>query len=556
MAIPRDFPIFRSLRGRSYRDLGGDLLAGLTLAAIAIPEQMATARLGGFAPQIGFFAFIAGSLAFAIFGASRCTSAGADSTIAPIFAGGLALLAATGSPAYGSLAAGLALLVGAILVLGGLFRTGWIADLLSVPVTTGFLAGIAIHIVVSQLPALLGIPGGNGEFFPRVAALIANGRDVNCYALALGLVVFLITFISEKTSARIPGALLGLIVVTLAVSLLHLEKVGVAVLGIIPSGLPRPALPALGLFDYVHLVALALVIAIVVMVQTAATARSFTSDQDAPPDVNRDFIGVGAASLLAGLFRAFPVNASPPRTAAAAESGGRSQVSGILAAALVAVLIAFGPGLLVHIPTAALAGILLFVALRITRVPVFAQVYRQSKGEFGLTIATVIAIVVLPIQIGVAVGVVLSLLHGVWLTTRTRVLEFARLPGTSIWWPPLDPGKGEKVDGVMVLAFQAPLSFLNAYDFRAGILGAIHGARQPLKAVVLEASSIVEFDYTAARILADVIAQCRAANIFFAIARLESVRGQLALARFGITDLLGPGCVFQSVQEAIDHLPA
>src|SRR5580693_9373644 len=163
--MSQPWPIFRSLRGLTAADLNHDLVAGLTLAAIAVPEQMATARLGGFAPEIGFFVFIAGTLGFALFGANRYLSSGADSTITPIFAGTLGLLAAQGSPAYGALAAALAVTVGAILIAGGLARLGWIANFLSTPVTTGFLAGIAIHIVVSQLPALLDLTPPSTEFF-------------------------------------------------------------------------------------------------------------------------------------------------------------------------------------------------------------------------------------------------------------------------------------------------------------------------------------------------------------------------------------------------------
>src|ERR1700735_4190469 len=164
------WPVLRSLQGYRLWFLTHDLVAGLTLAAIAIPEQLATARLGGFSPQIGFFAFLAGSLAFALFGSNRFLSSGADSTITPIFAGGLALLAVSGSPDYVALAGVLALLVGLVLVVGGIFRLGWIADLLSIPVTVGFLAGISVHILISQMPAILGLAAPDGAMLQRLAA--------------------------------------------------------------------------------------------------------------------------------------------------------------------------------------------------------------------------------------------------------------------------------------------------------------------------------------------------------------------------------------------------
>jgi sulfate permease, SulP family len=222
----RRWPVFASPSGYRVSSLRPDLLAGITLAAIAIPGQMATARLGGFPPEIGFFAFIAGSLGFAFLGASRFLSAGADSTITPIFAGGLVLLAATGTPEYAGLAAALALVVGVILIGGGLFRLGWIADLLSAPVVTGFLAGIAVHILVLQLPGLMGIAAAGGDLPRRVAGILASVEATNFYALALGLGVLALAFASECIDPRIPGTLIGLVAATIAVMGLGLESRG------------------------------------------------------------------------------------------------------------------------------------------------------------------------------------------------------------------------------------------------------------------------------------------------------------------------------------------
>src|SRR3981081_4583332 len=211
-----NWPAFRSLASYRASDLPGDLIAGLTLAAIAIPEQMATARLGGFSPQIGFFAFIAGSLGFAMFGSNRFLSCGADSTITPIFAGGLVLIAASGSPDYQALAIALALMVGVILMAGSLFRLGWIANLLSTPVTTGFLAGIAVHILVSQMPGVLGLSAPKGPMLDRIAELAQHAGEANLYTLYIGLGVLGVVAASEAISAKIPGALIGLIGATAA----------------------------------------------------------------------------------------------------------------------------------------------------------------------------------------------------------------------------------------------------------------------------------------------------------------------------------------------------
>ena len=548
------WPLFRSLRAYRGTDLPADIVAGLTLAAIAIPEQMATARLGGFAPQIGFFAFIAGSLGFAMWGANRFLSCGADSTITPIFAGGLALLAASGSPDYQALAVALALMVGVMLIASGVFRLGGIANLLSTPVTVGFLAGISVHILVSQLPGVLGLPAPGGPMLARIATLAQHLGDANIFTVLIGFGVLAVVALSEAISAKIPGALIGLIAATLAVITADLERRGVHVVGAVPASLPVPSLPDISLERWARLVPLSLLITIVVMVQTAATTRSFLSDPDRPADVDRDFLGAGAGSVLAGLFGAFPINASPPRTGIVAETGGRSQIAGLFAAGLVLALLAFGAALLRHVPEAALGGVLLFVALRIIRFRQIVSIYQASFGEFMLIVATAAAIIVLPIEQGVGLGIMLSLLHGIWSITQTRLVQFERVPGTTIWWPASPNMPGERVPDVAVVAFQAPLTFLNAATFRSDVRHILRTSHPAPKLLVLEASGIPEIDFTAAQTLRDLIKACDAAGVTVAVARLESLRAQAAFERFGIHDVLPRERIFHSVDEAVRAL--
>jgi MFS superfamily sulfate permease-like transporter len=427
------------MRGLIWKDLHGDLAAGVTLAAIAIPEQMATARLGGFSPEVGFLAFMAGSVAFAFFGASRYLSAGADSTIAPIFAGALTLIVATGSQQYAGLAVVLAIMVGMIVCAGGLLRLGWLADLLSTPVTAGFLAGIAVHIAISQLPGLLGLAPGTGNVFHRLGAIASDVHHVNPFSIMIGIGAFFIIFLADRINVRIPGALIAIALATLAVTVFDLPSHGVAVLGALPEALPRFTLPDITFEDMRVLVPLALLIAVVVMMQTAATTRAFESG-DEEPNINRDFVGIGAASLFAGMIGAFPVNASPPRTAIAVETGGRSQLTGLFAAAIVLAVVLFGGKLLANVPEAALAGILLFVAQRLLHWQTFAGTFRRARGEFLLILLTIGAIIALPIEIGVTIGIGLSLLHGIWSITQVNVIEFEKVPGSALYsWAATHP---------------------------------------------------------------------------------------------------------------------
>ena len=550
-APPKPWPLFRSFAGWRWRDLAPDAVAGLTLAAIAIPEQMATARLAGFPPQIGFIALLAGAVGFAAFGASRLMSVGADSTIAPIFAGALALLATAGSPHYAADAAALALGVGLALALGGALGLGFVADLLSIPVTTGFLAGIAGHIVVSQAPALLGVAPPSGPLVAQVVALAAAIGQISLPTLGLGLFVLALTLVGERLSPRFPGALIGLAVAAAAVVVFGLEGRGVATLGTIAGTTLRLGWPQVALADLPQIAPLAIIVALVVMVQTAATTRSFVSDLAAGPDVGRDFVGLGAANLIAGFLGAFPLNASPPRTAIVAETGGASQLGALVCAGLALALAAFGGGLLAHVPHAALAGVLLFVAQRIFRVRTMIDVWRRSRAEFALVVATTLALLVLPIQQGVALGVILSLLHGVWTTTRARLVEFERIPGTSIWWPASALQRGERAPGVRVAGLQAPLSFLNAYAVQAQIQAF---RKTDMRLLVIEANAVGEIDYTGATVLAVLVSRLRAGGVDVAFARLESLRAQQSFARQGLEALIGRDHLFHSVEEAVEAL--
>jgi sulfate permease, SulP family len=540
---------------RAYKgmDLRRDLAAGLALAAIAIPTQMATAHLAGFPPTAGLIAFAAGSAGFAAFGANRFLVVCADSTIAPIFAGGLIALAATSNHDYFGLAADFALLVGGILVAIGLFRLGWLADLVSIPVTAGFLAGIAAHIVISQLPFLFGIGAPKGSLLQDLVAIANHHGSINPVSFLLGLGVFSATVCAELISPRIPGALLGLIAATAAVYWFWLERAGVAVLGQVPGAFPHLRVPSAEFAGLVEAAPLAFTVAAIIMVQTAATTRSFNASNTGAA-ISPDFVGVGAANLVAGLLGTFSVDASPPLTETVAEIGARSKLPALAAAALILCIAGFGTKLLVHVPMAGIAGILIFIAIRIVRLREIIAIFRTAYGEFILILVTFAAIVILPIGTGVAVAIILSLLHGIWSMTRARLITFERVPGTSIWWPPSRELKGETVEGIEVIAFQAPLTFLNAYEFQNGARRVIRKSPAPPSLVVLEASSIVEIDFTAAQVLLAVIEECAQSKITLAIARLESLRAQEAFERFGIIGAVPRDHFFHSVDEAIRAL--
>jgi SulP family sulfate permease len=525
------------------------------LAAIAIPGQLATARLAGMPPETGLYAFAAGALAFAAFGANRFMSVAADSTIAPIFAGALSSIAAIGTPHYGDLASLLAVLVGIVLLLVGVLRAGWLATLISIPVTTGFLAGISVHIIITELPTLLGVAETKGHLLVRLAQALGDIGQANPYTFALGVGVLVVTMATAQISHRIPGALIGLVGAGLAVALFHLDARGVGVVGALAVPAPHFALPAVqGIAELSRLVPLALVVAMVCIMQTSAVASTFPSDDDKPDDVSRDFAGVGAGSILAGLVGAFAVDSSPPSTAIIRDSGGRSQIASLTAVALMIVLAALAAGLMAYVPRAALSGILVYIALKIFRVDEMIRIWRRGGLEILLVAASGGLVVLLPIESGMLLAIVLSFVHSLYIVARPYCVELARVPGTTVWWPPSTSERGEHEPGVLVVAPAAPLNFTNAENIIDRIEAVIATRRPPVKLLVIEASGIIDIDYTGSQLLQRAIADLAARGITVAIARLSHEQAQLEAGRSGLAESIGKDHVFMSVEEAVRKL--
>lgn len=538
-----------SVRGKAF---GRDVAAAFALLAVAIPEQIATARLAGAPPALGLLVFVAASIGFFLLGSNRYLSAGADSTIAPIFAAGLAILSAAGSPHYLSLAALLAVLVGIMVALTGLLRLGWVSRLLSIPVIAGFLAGISVHIALAQLPEILGAAAIHGAPWQEMAAIPKQIEQAHPLALFIGLGAFFAVLGLERSHPRLPGALMAMVAAALASVLFNLDQKGVPTLGpVSPPSLWPPAI-SLDPAEAAALLPLALLIALIVIIQTVTVSKSFGAA--AARDINHDLVGMGFGNLMSGILGGFPANSSPPRTAIVHESGAASRRAGLFAAMGGVFFLMFGPPLLAAVPKAALAGLLLFVAVRIFRIDVMKTVWSQSRAEFWLLLVTAAAIIVAPIEIGVTIGIGLSLLHGVWTITQVHAVTFEPVPGTTLWWPGHAQASGQPHPGLVVVGFPAPLFFLNAEAFRRTISEAVRSAPQPVRTVILEASAMVEIDYSGAQILAALVKEWKGAGMRFCIARLESYRAEQALKAFGIFDLVGEENVFRTVDDAVNHV--
>ncbi|HKD66982.1 MAG TPA: SulP family inorganic anion transporter [Candidatus Binataceae bacterium] len=547
--------LFASFRGYQPSWLAADVIAGLMLGAISIPEQLATARLAGLDPQAGLYALVAGSLGFAIFGANRFVSVGADSTIAPIFAGALATLAAAGSQHYAEHATMVAFLVGAMLVTVGVVGAGWIADLLSIPVTVGFLAGISAHIIVGQLPSILGIAGPTGYLLSRIAIIARHLPNANLYALAIGAAVLAITAGAERIGPRVPGALIAIVAAAIAVVALDLKARGVAVLDPLPHGLPGLTLPQAGELGFIgRLLPAALVVAAVCMMQTTAVVRSFPSDPGVREDVSRDFAGVGAGCILAGLIGAFAVDASPPCTAIVKESGGRSQLATLTQVAMALALVFFAAGLTAYVPKAALGGLLVYIGMRIFKLGDMIKIARRGGYEIIMVALSAGLVILMPIETGMLLAIVLSLVHSLYMVARPRCSQLSRVPGTTIWWPPSPEQPGERVPGVVVFAPAAPIYFTNAEFICERLKAEVAAAQDPVRLVVIEAIGVIDIDYTGSQVLQETIAQLRGAAIDVAFCRMEAPRAQAAAKQTRLFDAVGADHMFRSAEEAVHNL--
>jgi SulP family sulfate permease len=539
-----------SLRGYQSAWLKADLPAGLTLAAIAIPAQMATARLAGMPTITGLYAFIAGSLVFAVFGRNPQMSVGADSTIAPAIAAAVATLAVAGSSNSVALTSVLALMTGLVVMAVGLLRLGWVAEFLSTPVVTGVLAGIAVVIAVRELPAILGIPAGGISTIARLHHTIDQLGQANGWSIGTAAVVFGVILTTERIDRRIPGALIGLAGSVLAVSVGGLAGHGVAVLGKIQGGLPSFGIRSASWGDVRHLIIPALTISFVVLAQTAATIRASKPGSPQEDDFNRDLMAIGAGSVVSGLSGSFALNASPPCTAVVTSAGGRSQLTSIVGAAVALVVVVFATGLLKDLPMATLGAILMFVATRLLRLNEIHRIFRFDRWEFGLTVSTAAAVALLGIEYGVVIAMLLSLADRTRRSARAPGTVMGRLPTTDHWIPDNIGRATEHVPGVAVYLLHAPVWYGNADFVRLSIRRLLDSAPRPVRALVLDLDGMSDIDYTGTQMLAELLDELRGRHVTVAVAR-SSQTVHHDLKHGGLLPKIGEDKIFSAVEEAV-----
>ena len=496
-----------------------DLAAGLTLGAVMVPVGLAYGELAGL-PLAGLYGSMLPLLAYALFGSSRQLIVGPDTAMAALVAVVVVPLAPGDPGRLALLAAGLGVMVGMLCLLGGVLRLGFVANFLSKPVIVGFMHGLALVIVVAQLPKVLGLKSDGETTLEQAVSLLHRLGDTNFISLGIGIGTFAAILLCRRFAPRVPGAVLALAVSGLAVVLLGLDKQGVAVVGRIPTGLPDLSLPAVTLADFEALLPVALVAALLSFSDTVVTARAFAARNRYRIDANQELLAIGAANLVSGLSQGLPISASDSRTAVAEAAGGRTQVTSAIAAVVVAGVMLWLAEFLYYLPSAALGGLLVASAWGLCDTAEFRRLWRFRGISLAGALVTMLGVVALGVMEGILIGVVFS------LVLLLRALAFppdavlGRTPGGS-WHDTAHRPDAVPVHGLLVYRFSAPLFFANCTLFRDRIVAQVDAASPPVSGVVIDGGAIHDVDLMGCETLAELEEELRERGIRLAFGNLR-----------------------------------
>ena len=537
-----------TLNGYQKAWLGPDLVAGLTLAAISIPECMGYTKIAGTPVVTGLYTILLPIAVFALLGSSRHLVVGADSATAAILFAGLFGLARPGSTEWLALASVAALMTGAFLVLASVFRLGFLADFLSRTVLVGFLSGVGVSLVIGQLPDMLGVAAGGHGFAQHLLAILRALPHTQWPTLLMALAVLAVILLADRFAQKVPGPLLAVALAIAATWLFHLDQHGLAVVGRVQAGLPAFRIPPLSLPNLSHLLPLSASMFLVIVAQSAATARSFAQKYNEPLSENRDLVALGAANAAAGLSGTFVVNGSPTKTAVVDSAGGRTQVSQLATALVVLVVLLFATGLIARLPNAALAALVFLIGVRLVDVRSLRQIYQFRRATFAVALATLLGVVLLGVERGIFLAVGLSILDHLRQEYHPKDVVLRLADGH---WQAHKAERGAETEpGLLVYRFQAPLFFANADYFSARLQHLIHGAPNPVQWLVLDLVSMDDIDYTAGLMLAATLERLQKQNITVALAQIGDVR--VELDRFGIIERLGTARLHETVPDAVE----
>ncbi|MFI0411716.1 SulP family inorganic anion transporter [Actinomadura sp. 3N508] len=544
----RSFPGIGVLRGYRRSWLAGDAAAGITVAAYLVPQVMAYAVLAGLPPIAGLWAMVPAIVLYAVLGSSRRLSVGPESTTALMTATIVGPLAAGDPGEYAALAAALAVIVGLLALAAWCLRLGFVNDLLSQPVLIGYMAGVAVIMIIGQLPGTTGVATDGDGALRELASFAGGLGQAHAGTVLLTSVSLVFLFGLQWLFPRAPGPLLAVLLATAAVVTFDLERRGIKVVGDVPAGLPQPALPSLT--DVTALFVPALGVLLVGYTDNVLTARAFAVRGEREVDGNQELLALGASNIGAGFFQGFPVSSSGSRTALAAAAGARTQLYSFSAlGALFGVLLFLHP-LLARFPSAALGAIVIYAAVRLVDLAGFRGLAAFRRSELLLAVAALAGVLVFGILYGILVAVALSVMVLLSRVARPHDAILGQVPGIAGMHDVDDFPTARTIPGLVVYRYDSPLFFANATDFKRRALAAVDSSGDAVRWFVLNTEANVEVDFTGLKAVDELRAELTGRGIVFALAR---VKQDLLddLTAFGLVDAIGADRLYPTLPTAV-----
>ncbi len=538
---------------RHYRRelLRSDVQAGVALSALLIPAGMAYAQAAGLDPVYGLYAASVPLIAYALFGPSQILVLGPDSSLTPLIVAAMLPFASRDPRTRIVVASALAVLAGAMCVLGGVARLGFLTDLLSLPVRYGYLTGIAVTVAVGQVPKLLGISGRSGSLFDSISD-INHGivhRSVRWESVTVGVAVLALVLLMRRWKPTMPGILLAVIGAIAACTAFGLRQRGLMMVGDLPRHLPRLAWPALSMHDATELVTAAFGVALVSFADTSLLSQSFARRSGSDVNPNEELIALGFANMASGLFQGFPVSASASRTPVAESSGARTQLTGIVAAVVIGAVLLGAPRVFRNLPVAALAGIVIAAAIGLVEVGPIIRLARVRPTEMIQGVVAFAGVAIVGAIRGVLIAVAVSLVTFFAKGWRPHITTLVRVDGFKGYHDIDRHPEGRQVPGLVLLRFDAPLFFANAGSFRREVLRSADPS-VGVRRVIVTAEPITDVDSTATETLGDLVVELQRRGITFAFAELKG-HVRETLERAGLVEQIGRSRFYRTIGEAV-----
>jgi len=532
--------------------LRGDVLGGVTVAAYLVPQVMAYAVVAGLPPVVGLWAILGPLLTYAVLGSSRQLSVGPESTTALMTAAGVAsLIGVVGAGRYADVAAALAIAVAAICEVGWLARLGFLADLLSKPVLVGYMTGIAVLMITSQLSAVTRIEVVADTPFGEVSDILAGLGTAHLPTVAISVTGLVMLFALQRFAPRVPGPLIFVLLAALASWVLQLGSHGVELVGSIPRGLPEMGLPDFSGIPLLPLLGAAVGVTLVGYSDVVLTGRAFAARRGERIDSNQELLALGVANLSSGLSAGFPVSCSGSRTALGDSMGTRSQLHSLVAVAFILVTVYFLGPVLALFPRAALGTVVIYAAVGLIDLPEWRRIARFRRSELVLALLTTAGVIAFGVLQGIGIAIALSLLELLRRLARPHDGILGRVPGLAGMHDIDDYPEAEQIEGLVVYRYDAPLFFANAENFIRRALAAVDASDPPARWLLINAEANVEIDITAVDVLRTLDQELKDRGVHLAMARVkQDTRDELAAA--GFIDVVGEDFIFPTLPTAVE----